>query len=109
MTRRFDPELPELSADAELVVYRVAQEALTNVVRHSGAKRADLELRRSRHGVLLTVGDDGSGMDGSSEGGGITGMRERALLVGASLDVGTSASGGAEVRLHVPRGNEEVT
>jgi two-component system, NarL family, sensor histidine kinase UhpB len=101
IARSLDPKLPPLSGDAELVVYRVAQEALTNVVRHSGASRADLRLTRSERGVLLTVADDGRGMDGSAEGGGIAGMRERALLVGASFDIIESPTGGAEVRLDV--------
>jgi two-component system, NarL family, sensor histidine kinase UhpB len=55
--------------------------------------------------VLLTVSDNGAGMDGSLEGGGITGMRERALLVDANLEVGRSADGGVRIGLDVPSVN----
>jgi two-component system sensor histidine kinase UhpB len=101
VVRRLDGDLPELSPDAELVIYRVAQEGLTNVVRHAGASKVELRLERSERGVRLKVVDDGRGLDGASEGGGIRGMRERALLIGARLDIGRSEMGGVEVSLDV--------
>jgi len=101
VTRGFAPGLPTLSNDAELVVYRVAQEAITNAARHSGARTVDLRLVQQGHGVLLRVSDDGRGMRGP-EGTGIRGMRERALLVGATLELGSRVGGGTEVRLLVP-------
>jgi two-component system sensor histidine kinase UhpB len=101
VTRHLSADLPPLSDDTELVVYRVAQEALTNVVRHSGASRAVLRLEPSGRGVLLTVSDDGRGMNGSLEGGGITGIRERALLVDGALAVTEGALGGVEITLDV--------
>ncbi len=52
--------------------------------------------------MLLRVADDGRGVDGSEEGAGVRGMRERALLVGATLDISTSDAGGTDVRLLVP-------
>lgn len=98
--------LPELAQDAELVIYRVAQEALTNVARHSGSHRAQLSLQAADGEIVLTVRDDGSGFGDSDEAGsGIRGMRERAGLVGAALEVrNATPSPGAEVRLRVPVG-----
>ena len=101
VTVEVDPYLPGLGADAELVVYRIAQESLTNVVRHAGAQAVDLSLRYA-DGVVLTVTDDGCGIGDGVEGAGIRGMRERALLVGAELSVGPHPDAGTEVRLRVP-------
>jgi two-component system sensor histidine kinase UhpB len=85
----------------ELVLYRVAQESLTNVVRHANAGHVTLVLRRDGDGVELRIRDDGRGMAGSGEGAGISGMRERALLIGAALTVTAPAEGGTEVSLRV--------
>jgi two-component system sensor histidine kinase UhpB len=95
-------ELPPLTGETELVVYRVAQEGLTNTVRHSGADRAELLLGPVADGVELVVRDNGGGVGGTREGTGIRGMRERALLIGAALTLTTLPSGGTEVRLRVP-------
>ncbi|RAY14071.1 sensor histidine kinase [Actinomadura craniellae] len=100
--RRIDADLPPLDEEAELVLYRVAQEGLTNTARHAGAHRVDLTLRRTPAGVELRVRDDGRGIGRAAEGAGIHGMRERALLVGADLAVGPGPDGGTEVRLTVP-------
>ena len=95
----------ELDAEEELVVYRVAQEGLTNVVRHSGAERAQLTLRASVDGVTLVVHDDGTGIPprAAEQGAGIRGMRERALLIGARMTVEPAGWSGTEVRLEIPR------
>ena len=99
---RFASDLPALAPEAELVVYRVAQESLTNVARHADAQKVLLALERSRESVVLRVVDDGRGMNGSpSDGGGLRGMRERAVVVGAALAVKQAATGGVEVRLQV--------
>jgi two-component system sensor histidine kinase UhpB len=103
--RTLSPELPALSPDAELVVYRVAQEALTNAVRHAGADRALVSLTPRGREVELIVRDEGVGIpEGAAEhsSGGIRGMRERALLIGARLEVVPGGQRGTEVRLHVP-------
>jgi two-component system, NarL family, sensor histidine kinase UhpB len=104
VSQRVATDLPPLSREAELVVYRVAQEALTNVARHSGAKSAEMALAR-RDGVLtLTVRDRGRGLDqGTPAGTGIRGMRERAGLVGGSLEISSNRPGpGCRVSLEVP-------
>jgi two-component system sensor histidine kinase UhpB len=106
---RLDAPTSTLDAQSELVVYRVAQEALTNVARHAEARRVSIELTGSPDSgaVLLRVEDDGRGMSGAPEGAGLRGMRERALLVGAALDVCTREAGGTEVRLLVPTRTQE--
>ncbi|KGN32927.1 histidine kinase [Knoellia sinensis KCTC 19936] len=94
--------LPDLSPEAELVIYRVAQEAMTNVARHSEADTAYLSLTRQGDAVALLVADNGRGVRGRTEGTGIRGMKERARLVGADLTVRPRPEGGTEVRLVVP-------
>jgi len=103
--RDFAPRLPELSSEAELAIYRVAQESLTNVARHAHASRVRLSLEADPRSVVLRVVDDGRGLghDEAIEGnGGLRGMHERALLVGGALAVKPARGGGVEVRLEVP-------
>jgi two-component system sensor histidine kinase UhpB len=101
--RRLQRDLP-LSKDEELVVYRVAQEALTNVVRHARAGRAEVELRCRDGCITLTVRDDGRGLAPGSltSSNGIRGMRERAMLIGAEFSIESPDHGGTEVRLSIP-------
>jgi two-component system, NarL family, sensor histidine kinase UhpB len=101
--RRLDAGLP-LSAEQELVFYRVAQEAITNVARHAAASRVAIQLRRADAGVLLMVRDDGVGLTPPANGAshGIRGMRERAMLIGAQLTIDRPPDGGTEVRLLLP-------
>jgi two-component system, NarL family, sensor histidine kinase UhpB len=109
ISRDLARDLP-LSAEQELVIYRVAQESITNVVRHAGATHADVSLQGDRAGgVLLVVRDDGVGLPVNAErkSNGLRGMRERALLVGASMTIEPAREGGTEVRLHLP--SAEVT
>lgn len=104
--RTFGPGLPDLGHDAEVVVYRVAQEALTNVVRHARAGRVDLSLLRLGQEVVLEVADDGCGFAGATDDGdgtGLVGMRDRAALVGGTVEV-YSGEHGTTVRLKVPAG-----
>lgn len=106
--RSFATELPPLSDEAELAVYRVAQESLTNVARHAGATQVDLALEPGVGSVVLCVSDDGRGISeaaATNGHGGLRGMRERALLVGGALAVKPGRTGGVEVRLEVPAGD----
>jgi two-component system sensor histidine kinase UhpB len=93
-----------LPADVQLVVYRVAQEALSIAAQHSGAEHVQVRLMREGDRVELTVGDDGSGFtfDQAARGLGISGMRERALLVGGDMQVESRPDSGTRVRLTVP-------
>ncbi|MFI9615308.1 sensor histidine kinase [Streptomyces sp. NPDC052023] len=99
-------ELPPLDEETELVVYRVAQEGLTNTARHSDADRAELRFGPVAEGVELIVRDNGKGLGEAAEGAGIGGMRERALLVGAALTLGPGPERGTEIRLRIPAGGE---
>ncbi|XRQ05770.1 histidine kinase [Actinomadura welshii] len=102
VTRRVQTGLEDLGGDVELVIYRIAQEGLTNVWRHSGARNAELSLKREQDGsVVLRVVDDGSGPP-TEPGAGIRGMEERAMLIGAQLNIGPANGGGTEVRLVIP-------
>ena len=87
-----------------MVVYRVAQEALTNAARHADAQAVELSLQRLGDSVVLEVRDDGRGFDGLEEGSGLMGMRERASLVRAELSVISRPRHGTTVRLKVPVG-----
>ncbi len=95
-----------LDEELQLVTYRVAQEALSNAVRHSGAAHIRVRLMLNEDGLELRVSDDGAGFDsdrpapsGESAGLGLAGMRERALLVGAVLTVESRPQLGTRVRL----------
>jgi two-component system, NarL family, sensor histidine kinase UhpB len=96
-----DGELSDLDGEAQLVLYRVAQEALSNAARHSGAEHIDVRLRRAGSRVELTVSDDGRGFSfDEAEGGlGIAGMRERALLVGGEVEIESRPGTGTTVKL----------
>jgi signal transduction histidine kinase len=98
-----------ISADAEIAIFRIAQEALSNIWRHSQATQARLQLLYAEHSIRLTIEDDGRGFlpgadagDGSGaphEGLGLLGMRERAALIGATLRITTAPDQGCCVVL----------
>jgi PAS domain S-box-containing protein len=104
-----------LGSTAETVVYRIAQEALTNVVKHAGASRVSVLLERRANTVQLIVEDDGSGFDadrllnfGSLEHRlGLAGMNERAALVGGELQIESAPGRGTTLilRVEAPRSN----
>jgi two-component system, NarL family, sensor histidine kinase UhpB len=93
----------------QLVVYRVAQEALSNALRHASAENVRVALLREDGEVELRVGDDGRGFsfEQAARGLGIAGMRERALLVGGDLRVESRPELGTRVSLRVPIGVED--
>lgn len=104
--RRLPSSVPDLPAETELVIYRVAQEALTNVVRHARAATVDLSLALSDGRLVLRVVDDGVGIPRGAMGAGIQGMLERAQMIGGALDVRSrrerGRDSGTEVRLSLP-------
>ena len=102
--RRFSPRLPSTSSELELVIYRVAQEALTNVLRHAEASECVVSLEASNGEIELRVSDDGIGMPSElpRDTIGIEGMRERALLANGTLSVESHRRKGTDVILRVP-------
>jgi two-component system sensor histidine kinase UhpB len=100
-------DLASVPHEVQIVAYRVAQEALSNAVRHSGAEHLQVRLARENGAIELDVSDDGQGFsfDQASSGLGLTGMRERALLVNGDLQVTSRPRIGTSVRLRVPIGD----
>jgi signal transduction histidine kinase len=100
-----------LPRDVALCVYRVAQEALRNVAKHAGARVALVTLARTGPDLVLRVRDEGRGFDPSSAhcraGLGLSGMQERARLIGADLSITSSPGGGTAVELRVPRSRSD--
>lgn len=97
-----------LSKEEELALYRIVQEALSNVVRHAGATQADVRVRRVNGMVVASVEDDGHGFDvegvmgGDGGGLGLFGMQERAAYVGGRVSIDSRPGGGTIVRVEVP-------
>jgi signal transduction histidine kinase len=100
----------EPPAEVQTACFRIAQEALTNVARHSGAKNVDLELRLRGDVLELTVSDDGRGFDvkmavervGADASLGLLGMRERARLLGGRVTIESTRRGGTTVHARIP-------
>ncbi|MFN8524801.1 MAG: sensor histidine kinase [Chloroflexota bacterium] len=103
-----------LLPEVELVTYRIVQEALSNVVRHAAASRADVSLVAAPTSLTVTVADDGRGfdpravLDSRQRSLGLFGMRERASLVGGKLMIESSPGSGTRVTLEVPVGQAEA-
>ena len=97
---------PQLSPAVEAETFRIAQEALHNALRHSGAQRLELSLRAREGGVTLTVSDDGVGFDPADPGLrsrrlGLTSMQERARALGATLRIDSRPGEGTTISLEV--------
>ena len=98
-------ELPELSDAVALCLYRITQEALQNVVKHSGADAARVELWEDEDAIILRISDTGSGFEPSSPprgGFGLVSMRERLRLVDGQLTIESSPGTGTRLEIHVP-------
>lgn len=107
-------ELPDhnerFSRERETACFRIAQEALTNIVRHANAKQVSVELKKRRNNLLLTIKDDGVGFDRDALRKraardatlGLLGMQERAHAVGGTLEIDSALSKGTAVRLRLP-------
>jgi signal transduction histidine kinase len=95
----------ETPTAVQLAVYRIVQESLTNIVRHAKATAVSVSVGYDGGDYLVTIADNGVGFDDSvdNEGRGLLGMRERADLLGGTLHVGESATGGALVTARIPR------
>lgn len=91
-------------------VYRVLQEALTNVARHAGVRTATVQLSTTPTDLTLSVADTGRGMTGGAVHGlGLVGMRERAALIGGSLEIESPAAGGTRLHLRVSTHQSPIT
>lgn len=100
-----DDRLTERPARAvQFAAYRIAQEALTNIVRHARARHGVVRVERDGDALVLTVDDDGRGTGAEREeaGTGVLGMRERAALLGGSVEVGERPGGGTRVIARLP-------
>ena len=91
----------------DIIFYRVVQEALTNIIKHAGARNVDIHIRYKNGKVYLTVQDDGKGFDlketgKARKGLGLSLMKERAHLAGGNLQIRSSSGGGTQIRLVVP-------
>lgn len=104
---RIPKQLPPLSSAAREAIYRVSQECLLNIAKHSCAKTVKLSLRIADSTIRLSVSDDGSGFDGQDAARkphsyGLAGMRERAALLGGKLETATAPGKGVKVKLELP-------
>ncbi|WP_181772138.1 sensor histidine kinase [Amycolatopsis pittospori] len=86
----------------QAAVYRIIEEALSNVARHASAQRAEIRIETSDRKLVVTVDDDGRGGTESKEGNGTRGMRERSRLLGGTLSAGPREGGGWRVRATIP-------
>ena len=107
VSRDLDRVPMDIDPAAALVIYRIAQECLTNVARHAPHAHVTLTLSATSDHLILRVSDDGPGIDTANpvDGTGIRFMRERALIVGASLQINSAPATGTEVTLTVPTGD----
>lgn len=92
------------ATEQEITAYRLVQEALTNVAKHSGAEHVMLVVRREQDAILVEVSDDGAGFEPAAprHGFGLTGMRERVALVDGTLEIDSSKGGGTQIRARLP-------
>ncbi|RAO08041.1 sensor histidine kinase [Micromonospora noduli] len=96
------------TGSAEVVAYRVVQEALTNALKYAHGSRTRVRVRHGEGETIVEISTDGSGSDSASPGGsgrGLAGLRERVTVLGGDFSAGARASGGFLVRARIPAGN----
>jgi PAS domain S-box-containing protein len=105
--------VPKLSQEISICLFRVLQEAAYNAVKHSGAKRIEVQLVENSGEIHLNVSDSGKGFDieaaGQSHGLGLTSMRERVRLVGGTIAIESEPTGGTKIHVRVPLESEQGT
>lgn len=107
--KRVDGQPQQLPSAVELAAFRIVQEAITNVLRHADATRAQITVRYRQNSLVVEVDDDGRGLPvgaDAGDGSGLRGMRERASALYGTLEVGVSPSGGSRVHAELPLGGE---
>ncbi|MEV6054760.1 sensor histidine kinase [Streptomyces sp. NPDC052107] len=104
LTVEIEGEPPQLPPGADLAVFRIVQEALTNVVRHSGSRHARVRFAHDGEALRLRIDDDGpaTGADAGGSGNGLAGMRERAAALGGTIEAGPRPDGGFRVLARLP-------
>jgi signal transduction histidine kinase len=111
-TCHFPAEEPPVAPRTAIALFRVVQEALTNVQKHAQANHVDVSLETTADHVMLAIVDDGLGIGedefGKSPAHGLAGMKHRIVALGGTLTVGRAPGGGTEVRAIVPRGEAEA-
>ncbi len=97
---------PPLTDDAASCLYRIVQESARNVIKHSGARQAHVELNAGIEEICLRIADDGAGFDPRSVAGagglGLVSMRERLQLVGGTLSIDSRPAGGTRIDARIP-------
>jgi signal transduction histidine kinase len=99
-----------LSQDMEIALYRIAQEALNNIMKHAQAREVEVQIVRHKNGLRLTIEDDGNGMKGNvplkgpsvSGGTGLVGIRERANSFGGTILIDSSPGKGTMINVEIP-------
>ncbi|MET9994817.1 sensor histidine kinase [Streptomyces mutabilis] len=111
LTVEVEGKPPALTPATDLAAFRIVQEALTNVVRHSGSRHARVCLAREGGALGLRIDDDGpaTGAEAGGSGNGLAGMRERAAALGGTVEAGPRPDGGFRVLATLPIGAEHVT
>jgi signal transduction histidine kinase len=104
LTVEIEGEVPTLPPGTDLAAFRIVQEALTNVVRHSGSRHARVRLESAEGAMRLRIDDDGpaTGADAGGSGNGLAGMRERAAALGGTIEAGPRDDGGFRVLAVLP-------
>ncbi|MFF4353077.1 histidine kinase [Streptomyces sp. NPDC001530] len=104
LTVEVEGEVPKLPPGADLAAFRIVQEALTNVVRHSGSRHARVRLESAAGALRLRIDDDGpaTGVEAGGSGNGLAGMRERAAALGGTIEAGPRDDGGFRVLAVLP-------
>ncbi|MCX5389154.1 sensor histidine kinase [Streptomyces sp. NBC_00094] len=106
-----EPPAAALPPGADLAAFRIVQEALTNVVRHSGSRTARVEIAQGPDRLDLRIDDDGpaTGTEAGGSGNGLAGMRERAAALGGTIEAGARPDGGFRVHAVLPLRTEEIS
>jgi signal transduction histidine kinase len=98
-------EIERLPTEVETAIYRIVQEALTNIVRHANATHADVLLERKKDSIIVIIEDDGIGFDPNNKAInhlGLVGMQERATMLGGMITLESSSDRGSMIKLEVP-------